>query len=1255
MARASASLFASDVVAALAYFAFALLVARLAGPSARGAVAFVTAIPLLLAYASTLGLDAANLFHSGAEPEVRPALVTTSVIVCLLAGTALAGVAWTVFELRPDWVPGSDTGGLLEAGLAITGIMTVQIALDAALIGSGNAPAANLVRIVTPVAAVGLYAASAVVLDRSGATAAVAAWIVSRVAGCVLAFAFSARRIGLAGIGRFRSTAPRLLRYGLPAHVGALADLPIRRFDTLMLGATRTAAELGIYTAAVNGAEVMFYLPTAVSAVLLPAAASMDAGAARALTRKVLMIVVAATTLAAAFVFLAAPLLVRVLFGPEFSDSVLPLRILAVALIGTSMRIVLRSALLSQRRQGLSSAMAVVTLVAIVVLDVVLIPRYGAAGAAAASVGAYWLGAAVTYLAYRRVMPREDSPPGFADDAREALRMVGSLVARRRRPEPALDPLPLEELPERPLVSVLVSSYQYGEYLGAAIDSVLAQTYPHLEVVVCDDGSTDDSRAVLERYAQKDPRVVAIVKENGGQASALNAAFAASRGDVVCFLDADDELHDRRLELLVDALRDGSGGVVHPMTVHDEEWNELYSLPVGYRAESGWLGPRVAERGGRWSVAAGGAIALRREIAAAAFPIPEDAFTGADADAFLFTLMPLLTNVAHVGEALYRYRLHDANEGLLRALDAPSVERRLRFIEKTTECVNDRLVLLGRPPLRVEDNLGYQEQRFFLDVFGRRAPRGRFLALLRRIARDDVYTSARKLGLLLLYTSVMVAPRKLRPWTMSAVRRMSYRARAFVRPRWLVGVGLVPLTAVVTTIGLGRESFFLDEVASLAFVKLDTPRLLEVLLETEANSSLYFLLLHPWAAVFDGEAGIRMLSVLCALATVPFTYLLGAKLFGRAHGVIAAVLMIFNALYVRFAQQARGYALVLLLVTAATYLLLTARERRWARWAYPAVMALAVYAHFFALFVFAAHVLTAVVSRRRRDSLPLSPAGVAAVVVLVSPLLVFALTRDSGQLSWIPRPSPVDVPVVLSLLAGGRTALGGAALIGVYAVLGSVAVWGRDPKVVLPAALVAVPVLGSFAVSFVKPIFQFNYLIVALPGLVLLGTAGLERLRGKLTAVALLALLLLVGARELYVQYDETNNEEWRAVARYVATRSGPDDRIAFVAPYVRLPFGYYVDELGLDAPAPVRPEMAWDPAATERDLVDGDLAIYPRSVDDELADLSGASAERLWVVLSSEEPEQLRVLGDSLEAYVLEDEADFVDVSVRLYLRSSP
>src|ERR1700719_288784 len=89
----------------------------------------------------------------------------------------------------------------------------------------------------------------------------------------------------------------------------------------------------------------------------------------------------------------------------------------------------------------------------------------------------------------------------------------------------------------RALVSIIIPNYNYARYLRIAIDSALAQTYAPVEVIVVDDGSTDNSREVIESYGD---RITPIIKTNGGHGSALNAGYAASRGEIVIFLDADD-------------------------------------------------------------------------------------------------------------------------------------------------------------------------------------------------------------------------------------------------------------------------------------------------------------------------------------------------------------------------------------------------------------------------------------------------------------------------------------------------------------------------------------------------------------------------------------------------------------------------------------------------------------------------------------------------------------------------------------------
>ena len=93
---------------------------------------------------------------------------------------------------------------------------------------------------------------------------------------------------------------------------------------------------------------------------------------------------------------------------------------------------------------------------------------------------------------------------------------------------------------QNPLVSVILPVYNGAEFVGLAIESALSQTYRHLEIIAIDDGSTDGTQAILNRYATKDERVRVLTQKNGGVARSRNRGIAESRGDLIAPLDADD-------------------------------------------------------------------------------------------------------------------------------------------------------------------------------------------------------------------------------------------------------------------------------------------------------------------------------------------------------------------------------------------------------------------------------------------------------------------------------------------------------------------------------------------------------------------------------------------------------------------------------------------------------------------------------------------------------------------------------------------
>lgn len=104
---------------------------------------------------------------------------------------------------------------------------------------------------------------------------------------------------------------------------------------------------------------------------------------------------------------------------------------------------------------------------------------------------------------------------------------------------------------KQPVVSVIVPVYNVEKYLKDCIDSILVQTYTNLEIILVNDGSTDNSYGICEAYAAQDHRVVVIDKENGGVSTARNAGLDAASGDCVVFVDSDDKIAPAMIETLV--------------------------------------------------------------------------------------------------------------------------------------------------------------------------------------------------------------------------------------------------------------------------------------------------------------------------------------------------------------------------------------------------------------------------------------------------------------------------------------------------------------------------------------------------------------------------------------------------------------------------------------------------------------------------------------------------------------------------------
>lgn len=214
------------------------------------------------------------------------------------------------------------------------------------------------------------------------------------------------------------------------------------------------------------------------------------------------------------------------------------------------------------------------------------------------------------------------------------------------------------------LVSVIIPNYNYAEFVGAAIESALALDWPKVEVIVVDDGSTDASRNVIARYAD---RVSVIHQANGGQIAACNSGFARSRGELVVFLDADDLLEPSLIREAAKVFRPGVSKVQFQMKVIDAEGRATGAvLPQFHVVPSSADVKRWVENAGSYPTPPGSANVYARRYLEKIFPL-----AGEDraADSYCLAAAPHLGDVITVPKPLVAYRVHGRNDGAMAELD----------------------------------------------------------------------------------------------------------------------------------------------------------------------------------------------------------------------------------------------------------------------------------------------------------------------------------------------------------------------------------------------------------------------------------------------------------------------------------------------------------------------------------------------------------------------------------------------------------
>lgn len=215
-------------------------------------------------------------------------------------------------------------------------------------------------------------------------------------------------------------------------------------------------------------------------------------------------------------------------------------------------------------------------------------------------------------------------------------------------------------------ISVIITNYNYADYVCEAIESALNQTHKPDEIIVVDDGSTDDSVARINAAYSDNPKIKRVFKPNGGQLTAFNSGVEHATGDILFFLDADDFYLETHLEKCLKAFTS------HPdkeliFTAYRYVGNQSGEVFRFKRSGSKGLSPIAAYFARYWAGGQTSTLAIKRSLAQRIFPYPETwtHFSNSHGD------LPLVYGSSILGaqkyylrEATVHYRMHGKNDTL---------------------------------------------------------------------------------------------------------------------------------------------------------------------------------------------------------------------------------------------------------------------------------------------------------------------------------------------------------------------------------------------------------------------------------------------------------------------------------------------------------------------------------------------------------------------------------------------------------------
>jgi len=397
------------------------------------------------------------------------------------------------------------------------------------------------------------------------------------------------------------------------------------------------------------------------------------------------------------------------------------------------------------------------------------------------------------------------------------------------------------------------------------------------------------------------------------------------------------------------------------------------------------------------------------------------------------------------------------------------------------------------------------------------------------------------------------------------------RMQATTKPEaWYTAV-LVAIFAVGLALrlyDLGSESLWFDELWAVRIARMEPLEIIRASLG-DNNPPLYYLGLHYWMLlVGDSEVAIRFPSAIASALAVPVIYVIGTLLFGRAAGLMAALILSLSTYQIRYAQEARAYALLVFLGLTSFYFLEKClddeKRSRLTTAGYVASTTLLMYTHVYGILLVAAQG-TYLLATRQAPKKWLVPAGLVAVLYVpgVAWLGVNVLSSEgawNNAMFWVPEPTFANVVDFFIIYSGFALVAGAFGLLATFGLVELVRSKQGSTACLLLAWLL-VPIVVPFVVSHLyRPMLLDRYTIAASPAFYLLVARGVEGLRStKYSRVIAAVAVTAVSLAATFGYFVTTTHTPWREVASYVEEHAKPGDLVLFDEGSGKFMFDYYL------------------------------------------------------------------------------------------------